>query len=77
MDELETEGADDDAPGEGVGGDTGHDGCVMVSASQAFPYDYLEWSGEAGRESPNQINHISIVKMIKEQAGHRPGMAQF
>ena len=68
-DELEIEGAGDDAPAPGgsADGDKGHDGRDMVSASQAFPYEYIEGSGEAGSENPNQINHISIVKMIKEK----------
>ena len=72
-DEIEIEGAGGDAPvlGGGVGGDTGHDGRDMISASQAFPYDYLQGSGEAGRESPNQKNHIAIVKMIKEKRAQR------
>ena len=66
-------GAGDEAPVfEGdVGGDTGHDGRGMVSAIQAFPYDYLQMSGVAGSETQNQIKYIAIMKMIAEKRSQR------
>ena len=72
-DELDIEGAGDNAPAPGgsADGDKSHDGRDMVSAAKAFPYEYIEGSDEAGSENANQISHISVVKMIREKRAQR------
>ena len=50
--------------------DRTHDNRYLMSASAAFPYDYID-GNEEGNENDSQISHIRIVKFIKEKRAQR------
>ena len=58
------------APTNNMDGDRTHDDRFLISASAAFPYDYIE-GNEDGTENDSQISHIRLVKYIREKRAQR------